>query len=248
MRIDYKKLGQIAIDPAYRKRLAKDTSDVLANYLYLMSNLNAGVDAWSASEMAMITNSLNRWQDKKTQVNSQNVSVGDIFMVDFGLCYAPELSYGHPALVLETWANLMFVVPATSSASKLAQAYHPEDNPDGKWYYRKVGSGDGFAHDCVLIINNARIISKSSILSPMGKLVCDLQDGRQLFREVKATLLNHLFHREWAANQNLIRAYDELQCNFDSLREEKDTAEGRIRELEQQIKNLQEKTIDNREY
>ena len=142
----------------------------------------------------------------------------------------------------------MFVVPATSSASKLAQAYHPEDNPDGKWYYRKVGSGDGFAHDCVLIINNARIISKSSILSPMGKLVCDLQDGRQLFREVKATLLNHLFHREWAANQNLIRAYDELQCNFDSLREEKDTAEGRIRELEQQIKNLQEKTIDNREY
>ena len=61
MRIDYRKLGQIAIDPSYRNIPAKDTSDVLANYLYLMSNLNADVDAWSASEMAMITNSLNRW-------------------------------------------------------------------------------------------------------------------------------------------------------------------------------------------
>lgn len=61
MRVDYKKLGQIAINSTYRSQPAKDTSDVLANYLYLMSNLNADVDAWSASEMAMIANSLNRW-------------------------------------------------------------------------------------------------------------------------------------------------------------------------------------------
>lgn len=46
MRVDYKKLGQIAVNPAYRSQPAKDTSDVLAKYLYLMSNLNADVDAW----------------------------------------------------------------------------------------------------------------------------------------------------------------------------------------------------------
>lgn len=132
MRVDYKKLGQIAINPDYRNQPAKATSDVLANYLYLMSNLNSDVDIWSAAEMAMITNSLNRWQDKKAQINSQNISVGDIIMVDFGLCYAPELSYAHPALVLETWSNLIFVVPATSSSSKLALAFHPVDHPDGK--------------------------------------------------------------------------------------------------------------------
>jgi hypothetical protein len=245
MRVDYRKLGQIALNPAYRNQPAKDTSDVLANYLYLMSNLNADVDAWSASEMAMITNSLNRWQDKKTHVYSQNVSVGDILMVDFGLRYAPELSYGHPALVLETWNNLMFVIPATSSSSKLAQAYHPTDNPSGKWYYRKVGASDGFAHDCVLIINNAKTISKTSILSPMGKLTCNLQDETQLFREVKYTLLEHLFHREWAANQNLIHAYDKLQTDFNTLKNAKDAAEAKIHELEQQIKNLQPKSIDN---
>lgn len=245
MRVDYKKLGQIAVNPAYRSQPAKDTSDVFANYLYLMSNLNADVDAWSASEMAMITNSLNRWQDKKTHVYSQNISVGDILMVDFGLCYAPELSYGHPALVLETWSNLMFVVPATSSSSKLAQAYHPIDNPGGKWYYRKVGTSDGFAHDCVLIINNAKIISKTSILSPMGKLTCSLQNETQLFREVKNTLLKHLFHKEWSANQNLIQAYDKLQTDYDSLKRDKNEADTKIHELEQQIKILHEKSIDN---
>ena len=39
MRVDYRKLGQIALNPAYRNQPAKDTSDVLANYLYLMSIL-----------------------------------------------------------------------------------------------------------------------------------------------------------------------------------------------------------------
>ena len=244
MRVDYRKLGQIAVDPNFRNQPAKDTSDVLANYLYMMSNLNADVDSWSASEMAMITNSLNRWQDRKTLVNRQQISVGDILMVDLGLCYAPELSYGHPTLVLEEWKNLMFVIPTTSSSSKLAQAYHPTDNPTGKWYYRKVGVSDGFAHDCVLIVNNAKIISKTTILSPMGKLTCDLQDETQLFRELKNTLLKHLFHKEWTANQNLAQAYDELQKRVDSLQKEKDNADCKIQELERQIKKLQ-KSIDN---
>lgn len=246
MRIDYKKLGQIAIDPNYRNIPAKNTSDVLANYLYLMSNLNADVDTWSASEMAMITNSLNRWQDKKTNLSRQQISVGDILMVDLGLHYAPALSYGHPALVLEEWKNLMFIVPATSSSSKLSQAYHPKDNPSGKWYYRKVGAADGFAHDCVLIINNAKIISKAAILSPMWKQTCDLQNKTQLFREVKNTLMEHLFYREWAAHQNLAAAYDELQEKFDQLQKEKADADSKIQELENHIKEFC-KPIDSRQ-
>ncbi len=138
----------------------------------------------------------------------------------------------------------MFIVPVTSSSSKLVQAYHPTDNPVGKWYYRKVGVSDGFAHDCVLIINNAKIISKSSILSPMGKLTCDLQDETQLFREVKNNLLEHIFHREWTANQNLAQAYNKLQEEYGSLQKEKADADSKIQELEQQIRELQ-KSIDN---
>ena len=126
---NYRKLGQITLNPSYWNIPAKDTSDVLANYLYLLSNINADVGAWSVSEMVMTTNSLNRLQDRKSQLNRQQIFVRDILMVDLELHYAPELSYRHPTLVIEEWKNLMFVVPATSSSSKLAQAYHPTDNP-----------------------------------------------------------------------------------------------------------------------
>jgi len=88
-------------------------------------------------------------------------------------------------------------------------------------------------------IINAKIISKSAILSPMGKLTCNLLDKKQLFREIKSSLLEHLFHREWATHQNLIQSYNKLQSNFDSLSKEKDLAKNKIKELEHQIKKLQ---------
>lgn len=72
----------------------------------------------------------------------------------------------------------------------------------------------------------------------MGRLTCNLQDKQLLFREIKSTLLKHLFHREWAENQNLIQAYNNLQDDFISLLKEKDSAENKIRELERAIKLL----------
>ncbi len=51
--IDYKKLSLIAIDSKYRNLMAEDTSEVLSNYLYMMSNLNADINKWSAAETAM---------------------------------------------------------------------------------------------------------------------------------------------------------------------------------------------------
>lgn len=97
------------------------------------------------------------------------------------------------------------------------------------------------------MIDNAKIISKSAILAPIGKLTCNLQDKKQLFREVRSTLLEHLFYREWAAEQKRTQAYGKLQNAFDLLLKEKDAAESKIQELEHQIKKLQEKTIDDRD-
>ena len=78
----------------------------------------------------------------------------------------------------------------------------------------------------------------------MRNLTCDLQDETQLFREIKTTLLEHLFHKEWATHQNLAGAYHELQEKFDALQKEKAIANGRIQDLEHQIKELS-KPIDN---
>lgn len=247
MQVDYRRLGQIAVDPNFREIMAKDTSVVLTNYLYMMSNLNADVDQWSASEMAMITNSLNRWQDRKAKVNAQNITAGEIVMVDLGLNYAPELSYAHPAVVLEELRDIILVIPVTSSANKVAQAYHPVDNPGGKWFYRKVGVTDGFAHDCVLLLSNLKVISKTAILSPMGKLECNLSDKTKLYREVKNTILKYYFHKEWKYTCDLERNYNSLVESDNELKETCEIQKENIAKLEEKVRFLEEqlKNIDN---
>lgn len=40
MQIDYEKLASIATDPTSRSTMAKDTSEVLASYMQILSNCN----------------------------------------------------------------------------------------------------------------------------------------------------------------------------------------------------------------
>lgn len=65
MQIDYEKLASIAADPTSRSTMAKDTSEVLASYMQILSNLIFAAERLSESEMAMIVSSLNRWVTKK---------------------------------------------------------------------------------------------------------------------------------------------------------------------------------------
>lgn len=156
MQIDYEKLASIATDPASRSIMAKDTSEVLASYMKILSNLIFAAERLSESEMAMIIGSLNRWVTKKDISVSRSYGVGKIVQMEWGNNFSPELSYKHPAIIIEEWANTVLVISTTSAPAKVADAYHPIDNPSGKWYYRKVGVAEGLAHDCALILNNAK--------------------------------------------------------------------------------------------
>ena len=65
MQIDYEKLASIAADPTSRSKMAKDTSEVLASYMQILSNLIFAAERLTESEMAMLISSLNRWATKK---------------------------------------------------------------------------------------------------------------------------------------------------------------------------------------
>lgn len=227
MRIDYNKLSSIAVDPTSRTTLAKDTSEVLASYLQLLSDLIFACDSLTESEMAMIIHSLDRWVKNKISISTKKYKVGSIVQLDWGINYSPELSYKHPALVIEEWTNTVLVIPTTSNASAVANAYHPIDNPNGKWYYRKVGTAEGFAHDCALIINNAKIVSKARILSISGNITSDISKPENVFREVKGTMIKNFFSKEWAEHKKLEEAYNkeveknkQLQEQYDKLIED----------------------------
>lgn len=227
MQIDYEKLASIATDPTSRSTMAKDTSEVLASYMQILSNLIFAAERLSESEMAMIISSLNRWITKKDISVKRPYAVGSIVQMEWGNNFSPELSYKHPAVIIEEWTNTVLVIPTTSTPSKVATAYHPADNPSGKWYYRKVGVAEGFAHDCALILNNAKIMSKTRIISVSGTIAGNLSDDNNVFREVRKTMIKNFFSKEWIEHQKLVQAYEQeqeknrkLQENYDKLLEE----------------------------
>ena len=182
MQIDYEKPASIATDPTSHSTMAKDTSEVLASYMQILSNLLFAAERVSESAMAMIISSLNRWVTKKDISVKRAYAVGTIVQMEWGNNFCPELSYKHPAVIIEEWTNTVLVIPTTSTPAKVAAAYHPTDNPSGKWYYRKVGIAEGFAHDCALILDNAKIMSKTRIISVSGTIAGDLNDDSNIFR------------------------------------------------------------------
>lgn len=227
MQIDYEKLASIATDPTSRSTMAKDTSEVLASYMQILSNLIFAAERLSESEMAMIISSLNRWVTKKDISVKRPYAVGTIVQMEWGNNFSPELSYKHPAVIIEEWTTTVLVIPTTSTPAKVATAYHPTDNPSGKWYYRKVGVAEGFAHDCALILDNANIMSKARIISVSRTIAGDLNDDSNVFREVRKTMIKNFFSKEWIEHQKLVQAFEQekeqnksLQEAYDKLLEE----------------------------
>lgn len=219
MQIDYEKLASIATDPTSRSTMAKDTSEVLASYMQILSNLIFAAERLSESEMAMIISSLNRWVTKKDISVKRAYAVGTIVQMEWGTNFSPELSYKHPAVIIEEWTTTVLVIPTTSTPAKVTSAYHPTDNPSGKWYYRKVGIAEGFAHDCALILNNAKIMSKARIISISGTIAGDLNNDRNVFREVRKTMIKNLFSKEWIEHQKLVQAFEQEQKKNKTLQE-----------------------------
>ena len=61
MRVNYSDLNTVASDKDARKRLAKDSSISLYNFTMALGNTIESSSSWNEAEMAMITESLNRW-------------------------------------------------------------------------------------------------------------------------------------------------------------------------------------------
>lgn len=219
MQIDYEKLANIATNQTSRSTMAKDTSDVLSAYMQLLSNLIYASEKLSESEMAMIVSSLNRWITKKDISVTRSYGIGKIVQMEWGTNFSPELSYKHPVVIIEEWKNTVLVIPTTSTPAKVIAAFHPTDNPTGKWYYRKVGTAEGFAHDCALILNNAKIMSKARITSVSGSITGNLNDENNVFREVRKTMIQNFFSKEWIEYQKLVQAYENEKKKTQSLQE-----------------------------
>ena len=196
------------------------------------------------NEISDILKSLQIWTTKREYLEYRQYNtadrkweevipnLGDIIFADFGINFSNEISYAHPAVVLENIGKSIFVVPCSSSADKITEAYHPIDNKNSKSLYRKVLKENGFDDICVLEIDKCRVINKSRIIRIQGHLNENINDENSLFNEIKKKI-----YEVYLPKQN-IKHLKLLKLN-EALIQENQSLKDRILDLEIEIKKLQ---------
>lgn len=208
-RVDFNALDKIIRDDSSETRNAGNSSVCLSQFLNIISNFTSKANDFTESDLALLTKGLQQFLNRRTFTGcKENIQVGDIFNIDFGINYEPEMSYNHPGLILEEVGDLVLVIPSSTSSTKLSNAYHPVKNKNGYWYYYEVDKCDGFAERCVLILGNVCTISKGRLLEKKGHLTCDMINENSLYRNIRNIMMQHLFAKEY---NNLTSKIAELE-------------------------------------
>lgn len=209
-------------------------------------------------QTGLFIKSMNDWidrQDNESQPldNSiKSILVGDIYMIDWNLTYSPELSYEHPGVVIGIIGDFLFVLPVSGQKQYIEIGYHPVNNITGDKNYRIVDESDGFSKQCVIHINQAKVISKTRILYKIGELQVDENGSCNLMEEIKTTIFNTYFSVEYNKlleenseykRQNLFLSEQRKrnQSRADKYRNENELLKKKISELEMIIDSLKSK-------
>ncbi len=128
--------------------------------------VNEGV--FRDDELDRFSKSDYRWADnRKKGFQKRNIKKGEIYQIEFGKNYSPEMSYEHRGLIIGGKDKLFYVLPIFSYDSrKHTDVYHPTDFPDSKSdYFLLKATEYGFiTHDSVLKLNDIRSVSINRIL------------------------------------------------------------------------------------
>lgn len=218
MRIDYNLLKKISLDKKNKTKLVFDESIVLSSFLKLLSNIIYEFDRMHVNEVALFINSINHWVTNKKYINKKKYKPGTIIEYDCGLNYSGELSYRHTGLVLEELDKKILVIPSSSSEKYIKRTSEKEN---GLWYYKLVGKSEGFDHDCVLLVDNLKMISKQRVIGKFGNIQKE-PAGKNLFNTIKVDILSHYFSKQYnelvIQNKDLCRIIDEKNIEIDELK------------------------------
>ena len=193
MDIDRDKLKNIEKSKSRKK--AFSDSLVLSSYLKIVHKLIEIGSKMSMVEMARFTNSIDHWiKNRPANKKSRHCSEGTIIEAEFGLTYKTETPYRHSALVIKEYPNKVIVIPSTSKSDYWDNAFHPLSNPNGNKEYFRVTTTDGFDHNCVLVMNDLKTISKNRIISTCGRMDALSEDC--VYKQIRKLLLNDIFSEE----------------------------------------------------
>lgn len=211
-----------------------DESFLLSSYLYTISNLAEFFKEMKVNELALFINSINDWMKNKTQSSTRKVKVGDIIEIECGLNYSGEISYRHWCVVIESMDKTVLCIPTTSRKEYIEKSSEKEN---GIWYYKLVGTNEGFNHDCVLMLNNIKSVSKKRLKTQHGNIL-ETETGKEIFKDSKIHILQHYFARECLEFE---KNNDVLKNEIDDLKKANRELKNKINSLYRKINNLYEK-------
>lgn len=206
----------------------------------LFSKLINKFEKTKAYQTGLFTKSMNDWLDRSDNNNEPMNNIteifkGDILMVNWNLNYSPELSYEHPCVVMEQINDFIFVLPVSSQKQYIELGYEPINKPDGDKNYRIVNKSDGFQKECVIHINQAKVISTTRILYKMGSLVIDENGKSELFSELKEEMINKYFPSEY---NKLLEDIDECHKRIEYLSIQRKSNQSRADKLRNENNKL----------
>ncbi|MVX64389.1 hypothetical protein GKZ28_11875 [Clostridium chromiireducens] len=221
MNIDFTRLKVVLSSAEAKTKKAKDSAQCMSEFTAFISNYIEKCLQFTQEELAFIIISMQNWIIRKDYTYSRDeVKAGDIFFADLGIGYKPEFAYTHPVIILERIGKYVLVMPTSTSAKTVKEAYHPDDNQAGNRFFRKVGVDDGFQEECAIIISNIRTISLGRLIEKKGELN-DITNADSLFIELKEKALKLCFPRQVSKYKteycNLEKKYNDLEEKYNKL-------------------------------
>jgi mRNA-degrading endonuclease toxin of MazEF toxin-antitoxin module len=218
MRVNFGGLRKIIRDITSKNKPAKDSSVCLSEFLSVVSNTIEHNHSLMQDELANVTMSMQNWILRREFTSSREaVKIGDIFYADLGCNYKPEYSYHHPVLVLEKVGNMVMVVPVSTSPNNITEAFHPEDNPKGSKYLRKVygadvgEKSDGFEKTGAILLSDIKTISKGRLIEKKGSV------NSALFQDIKSRVFKLAFPKQNIELYNTKSELDKLKNEHQKL-------------------------------
>lgn len=153
-----------------KTKRANKTVSIISAAIQLMENYIKGLKTLNAYDAASTIYSDANWIKNSTKnefidKNGEryNVEIGSVYYIDYGKTFSGELAYFHYGLCIGKRNGKILVVPITSGEDYFSDCFHPVNNPTKPRKYRQGLMTEGFAKNCVLMINDAKFISAGRI-------------------------------------------------------------------------------------
>ena len=196
----------------------------MIEYIKAQKDINEAIinRSFTIDELHRFSTSDSRWATNKGKdYQKRSIKKGEIYQIEFGKNYAPEMSYEHRGLVIGIKGKLIYILPIYSYNPKYhTNVYHPVDFPDSKsdLYLLKNSEFSWINHDSVLKLSDIRTVSINRILYQHEGARID--PATDTYKHIEVLVLKKYFAEFYHEFENNQKTIERLKEDNARLKEE----------------------------